>query len=68
LPTPLLSPGETGSLSFPLSAIMFSLTDHDLTERFVAREELVERFQLAQSGRLELSTHMFGNKQFEPIS
>jgi hypothetical protein len=46
---------------------MFSFTDHDLTERLVAREELVERFQLAQSGRLERSTHMFVNKQFEPI-
>jgi hypothetical protein len=32
---------------------MFCLTDHDLTERVVAREELVERLQLAQSGRLE---------------
>jgi hypothetical protein len=41
--------------------------NHDLTELFVARQQLIERFELAQCIRLNWATHMFLDKRFEPI-
>jgi hypothetical protein len=47
--------------------LVLPVADHDLTELFVAREELVEGLQLAQRGRLERFPHVFVDKQLEPI-
>jgi hypothetical protein len=43
------------------------IANHDLTELFVTRQEVIERFKFAQCARLERSTHMLVDKWLEPI-
>jgi hypothetical protein len=43
------------------------ILSHDLTERLVARQQLIERFELAQRSRLKRSTHVLVDKRSEPI-
>jgi hypothetical protein len=44
-----------------------SIMNHDLTELLVARQQLIEWFELAQCTALERPTHVFVDKRFEPI-
>src|SRR5882672_8916777 len=43
------------------------VSNHDLTKLFVARQELIERFELTQRIRRNWLTHMLVDKWFEPI-
>jgi len=47
--------------------IVEPVVNHDLTELFVAGQQLIEWFELAQRIRLERSPHVFVDKRFEPI-
>src|SRR5262245_21471285 len=58
MPAPLRAPGQAGK---------GPITDDDLTELFVARQQPVKRLELAQRARLEWSAHVFIDKQLEPI-
>src|SRR6516225_6749331 len=71
MPVPLRPPAEAGNGSFLLSVVMFlivkPIANHNLTELFVACQQLVEWFELAQRVPLKLSTHILVDKRFEPI-
>jgi hypothetical protein len=71
MPAPLRPPAETGNGSFPLSVMMFlmvkPIANHNLTELFVACQQLIEWFELAQRVPLKLTTHILVDKRFEPI-
>jgi hypothetical protein len=70
----LRPPAETGNDPFPLSLplLMFLIAtpipNHDLTKLFVARQQLIEWFQLTQRAPLKLPSHMLVDERFEPIS
>jgi hypothetical protein len=72
MPAPLRPPAEDSNGSFPLSVAMFwivkPIANHDLTELFVARQQLIQWFELAQRVPLERSTHILVDKRLEPIS
>jgi hypothetical protein len=55
MPAPLRPPAEAGNDSFPLSVgmvlIVKPIANHNLTELFVACQQLIEWFELAQRGR-----------------
>lgn len=66
MPSPLSAPGEAGNTAVLLLAV--PITYHDLTELVVARQQLIEAFELAHGVGLDWSAHMFVDKWFEPIS
>ena len=72
MPAPLRAPGEAGNHLFCLSVVVFLIVEpianHDLTELFVARQQLIQWFDLPQRVRLQRSTHVFVDKRFKPIS
>src|SRR5258708_13165803 len=42
--------------------------NHDLTELFFERQQLIEWLELTERSRLKRSTYVFVDKRFEPIS
>src|SRR5258706_6305209 len=65
MPAPLRTPRQAGNPCFPRTA---PILNHDLTELFFARQQLIEWFELTERSRLKRSTQMFVDKRFEPIS
>jgi hypothetical protein len=47
--------------------LLASIANHDLTELLVARQELIERFELAQRVRRKRAAHVLVDKRLEPI-
>jgi len=64
VPAPLRTPGETRTSSLLPSA---PIADHDLTELLVARQQLIERPELAQRVRRKRPAHVLVDKRLEPI-
>jgi hypothetical protein len=63
MPAPLQPPAEAGNGAFPLSVTMFlmvkPIANHNLTELFVACQQLIEWFELAQRGRAAARPRLF---------
>ena len=58
---------EAGNSVFSLFMLV-SVANHDLAKLVIAREHLVERFELAQRLWLNRPAHMLIDKRLEPIS
>ena len=65
MPAALRTPRQAGNPCFPRSA---PIMNHDLTELFLARQHLIERFELTERSRLKRLSYVLVDKRFEPVS